>query len=135
LSEPKNGSLDWRPEPVKIGQKFKNTPTFPLCDVSPGEPQSQIKKNFLIETRRLSASVEGLNSSLAIAAGELWPKVPATAVAGADVKGRLIKTDKDADDRPSICSGGVGHGPPDFWLAPCLSPPALCLISRSSSFA
>jgi len=26
---------------------------------------------FLIETRRLAASVEGLNSSLAIAAGEL----------------------------------------------------------------
>ena len=40
----------------------------------PGEPQTQIKNNFLIETIRLAASVEGLNSSLAIAAGELWPK-------------------------------------------------------------
>ena len=26
--EPKNGSLDWRPGPVKVGQKFKNTPTL-----------------------------------------------------------------------------------------------------------
>jgi len=29
---------------------------------------------LLIECRRLSASVEGLNSCLAAAAGKLWPK-------------------------------------------------------------
>jgi len=29
----------------------------------------------LIETRQLSKSVEGLNNSVALAAGELWPKM------------------------------------------------------------
>ena len=29
---------------------------------------------FLMSTRRLAESVEGLNSSLALAAGDLWPK-------------------------------------------------------------
>jgi len=41
--------------------KCKSTPT---CDVPPREPQ--------IETGRLAESVEGLNSSLALTAGELW---------------------------------------------------------------
>jgi len=66
------GSLDWRPGPVKVGQKLKNTP---FCN-SPQEnykPKSK-KKKFLVEARRLAASVEGLDSSLAIVAGELWPK-------------------------------------------------------------
>jgi len=40
--EPKNGSLDWRPGPVKVGQK--KAP--PICDVPPGEPQTQIKIFF-----------------------------------------------------------------------------------------
>jgi len=40
----------------------------------PGEPQTKSKKMFLIETRRLAASVDGLSTSLAIVAGELWPK-------------------------------------------------------------
>jgi len=35
------GSLDWRPGPVKIGQKLKNTP---FCNLPPGELQTQIKK-------------------------------------------------------------------------------------------
>ena len=61
--------LDWRPGPVKVGQKTK---TPPLCEPLPGEPLSQIKKFlFITEPRRLAASVEGLNNSLAIAAGEL----------------------------------------------------------------
>jgi len=33
--------LDWRPEPVKVGQKFK---TPPLWEPLPGEPLTQIKK-------------------------------------------------------------------------------------------
>jgi len=54
----------------------KNPKTPPLCELLPGEPLTQIKKViFLIEPRRLSASVEGLNTSLAAAAGELWPKM------------------------------------------------------------
>jgi len=65
------GPLDWRPEPIKVGQK---TETPPLCEPRPGEPLTQIKKFFLIEPRSLAASVEGLNNSLAIAAGELRPK-------------------------------------------------------------
>jgi len=66
------GSLDWRPGLVKVGQKFKNPPTLrphPRRTLNPNQ-----KMFFLIETRRLAASVEGLNSSLATAAGELWPK-------------------------------------------------------------
>jgi len=61
------GPLDWRPGPVKFGQK-----TPPLSEPRPGEPLTKIKKKyFLIEPRRLAASVEGLNNSLAIAAGVL----------------------------------------------------------------
>ena len=62
------GPLDWRPRPVKIGQKNQ---TPPLCESLPGEPLTQIKIFFLIEPRNLAASVEGLNNSLATAAGEL----------------------------------------------------------------
>jgi len=53
---------------VKIGQKTENTPTL---RATPGEPLTPIKKFFLIEPRRLSESVEGLNAYLAVAAGEL----------------------------------------------------------------
>jgi len=38
------GPLDWRPGPVKVGQKNK---TPPLCELLPGEPLTQIKKFFL----------------------------------------------------------------------------------------
>jgi len=62
------GPLNWRPGPVKIGQKNKNTP---LCEPVLGEPSPKSKKCFLIEPRRLAASVEGLNNSLSIVAGEL----------------------------------------------------------------
>jgi len=58
------GSLDWRPEPVTVGQKVKNTPTL-------REPLTQII--LFIETRRLVESAEDLSSSLAESAGELWP--------------------------------------------------------------
>jgi len=49
----------------------KKTKKTPLCEPLPGEPLTQIKKSFLIEPRRLAASVEGLNTSLAAAGGEL----------------------------------------------------------------
>ena len=49
-------------------KKNENTPLF---EPVPGEPLAQNKKFFLFEPRRLAASVEGLNNSLAITAGEL----------------------------------------------------------------
>jgi len=52
----------------------KNLKTCPLCDVTKRKPHpNQII--FLIETRRLGESLEGLNSPLAIEAGELLPKM------------------------------------------------------------
>ena len=63
------GPLNWRPGPVKVGQKNENTLTL---RAHPRQtPYSNQKTFFLIEPRRLAASVEGLNNSLAIAAGEL----------------------------------------------------------------
>ena len=63
------GQWDWRPGRVKIGQKTENTPTL---QASPRRtPHPNQKMFFLIEPRRLSASVEGLNTSVAEAAGEL----------------------------------------------------------------
>jgi len=37
-------------------------------------PNPKLKKNFWLGTTRLAKSVEGFNTSLAAAAGELWPK-------------------------------------------------------------
>jgi len=68
----KNGSIDWGPGPGKGGQKNAKTPplvTFPSANAKP-----KTKKFFSMSTRRLGESVEGLNSSLALAAGDLWPK-------------------------------------------------------------
>jgi len=73
------GSWDWRPGPVKVGQKIKNAPILrtsprrtPILRTSPRRtPHPNQKSFFLIEPRRLPASVEGLNNSLAIVAGEL----------------------------------------------------------------
>jgi len=63
------GPWDWRPGRVKFGQKTENTPTL---RASPRRtPYPNQKTFFLIEPRRLSASVEGLNTSVAEAAGEL----------------------------------------------------------------
>ena len=63
------GTLDWRPGPVKVSQKKRNTPTL---RASPRQtPHPNQKFFFLIEPRSLATSVEGLNNSLAIAAGEL----------------------------------------------------------------
>ena len=54
--------------PSKLVQKHK---ILQLCESLPGEPLTQIKIKKKIEPRRLAASVEGLDNSLAIAAGEL----------------------------------------------------------------
>jgi len=57
---------------VKVAKKCKNTST---CDVPPSERQTKNEKIFFsMSTRRLAESVEGLNSSLALVAGDLWPK-------------------------------------------------------------
>jgi len=63
------GPWDWRPGPVKVGQKTESAPT---SRASPRRTPHPNQKIFLkIEPRSLPASVEGLNTSLAAAAGEL----------------------------------------------------------------
>ena len=54
----------------KAHQSWSKKENTPLCEPVPGEPLTKIKKYLLIKPRRLAASVEGLNNSLAIAAGE-----------------------------------------------------------------
>jgi len=49
----------------------KNSKNCLLCDVTKIKTHTQTKQFFLIETRRLAESVDGLNSSVAIATGEL----------------------------------------------------------------
>jgi len=57
---------------VKVAKKCKNTPT---CDAPPRKCQTKNKKNFFsMSTERLAESLKGLNSSLALAAGNLCPK-------------------------------------------------------------
>jgi len=60
---------DWRPGPVKVGQKNENTTTLRAHPRRTPHPNQNFF--FLIEPRRLSTSVEGLNTYLAVAAGEL----------------------------------------------------------------
>ena len=70
---------------AKAAKKNPKTPliaTFP-----PANAKSKTKKmSFSMSTRRLAESVEGLKSSLALAAGDLWPKMVAL-FARAVVKG------------------------------------------------
>jgi len=56
---------------VKVAKKMQK---LPICDVSPSKRQTKNKFFFSMSTRRLAESVGGLNSSLALAAGNLWPK-------------------------------------------------------------
>ena len=51
---------------VKVAKKMQNPPQR--------TPNQKCKKLFLMSTRRLAESVEGFNSSLALAASDLWPK-------------------------------------------------------------
>jgi len=68
----KNGSIGWGPGTGKGCQKNGKTPpfvTFPPANAKPNQ------KIFIwMSTRRLAESVEGLNSSLALADSDLWPK-------------------------------------------------------------
>ena len=57
-----------RPKVTKISK------TCPYCDVTSRKPPPKTKNVFFMSARRLAESVEGLNSSLALAAGNLWPK-------------------------------------------------------------
>ena len=65
----KNELIGWGLGPGKGGQKNAKTP--PLVMFPPGNAKPKTKKFF---TRRLVESVEVLNSSPALAAGNLWPK-------------------------------------------------------------
>jgi len=55
---------------VKVAKKMQKHPHWWRS------PQLTPKQNFflLMSTRRYAESVEGLNSFLALAAGDLWPK-------------------------------------------------------------
>jgi len=58
-----------QPKVIKISK------TCPHCDVTSSKPGTENKKLFFsISTRRLAESVEGLNSSLTLTTGDLWPK-------------------------------------------------------------
>jgi len=52
----------------------KNVKTPPLVSFPPANAKPNTKFFFSMSTTRLAESVEGLNSSLAPAAGDLWPK-------------------------------------------------------------
>jgi len=59
------------PRADSVIQKKKKLPT---CDVTNKKTNPKLNI-FLVETRRLPESVEGLNSSLALATGDLWPEM------------------------------------------------------------
>jgi len=66
----KNGSMGWGPGLAKGGQNFQNMPSL-WCHLQ----KTPTEKRFSsMSTRRLAESVEDSNSSLALAAGDLWPK-------------------------------------------------------------
>ena len=68
----KNGRMGWAQGQPKVAKKSKNTPT---CGSPPENPKPKTKIFFSISMRGLAESVEGcLNSSLALAAGDSWPK-------------------------------------------------------------
>jgi len=67
--------MGWGPGPSKGDQNFQNMPS--LLRHLQKTPTENEKRFFSMSTRRLAESVEGLNSSLALAAGDLcqkgWP--------------------------------------------------------------
>jgi len=65
----RNGSIGWGPG--KGVQKNAKTPPLVMFPPANAKPKTNI---FSMSTRRLAESVEGLNSSLALAAGDLWLK-------------------------------------------------------------
>jgi len=62
--------LDWRLGPGKVGHK--NAKTLPLVKPPKRTPNPKLKNFFSVEARRRAESVGGLNTSLGLAAGELW---------------------------------------------------------------
>ena len=65
--------MGWNSGPGKGGQKNAKIP--PLVTFPPANAKPKAKKIFFsMSSRRLAESVEGLNSSLTLAAGDLWPK-------------------------------------------------------------
>jgi len=69
----------------------KISKTCPHCDFTSRKPPTENEKSFLsISSRRLVESVDGLHSSLAQSAGELWSckdwKSPVEKVARAGLK-------------------------------------------------
>jgi len=63
--------MGWGPGPGKGGRKKSKTP--PRVAVPPANPKPKTKNVvFSISSRRLAESVDGLDSSLAQSAGELW---------------------------------------------------------------
>jgi len=61
--------MGWGPGPGKGGHKFENMPS--LWRYLQKTPNWKQKTIFLMSARRLAESIEGLNSSLALAAGDL----------------------------------------------------------------
>jgi len=61
--------MGWGPGLAKGDQNFQNMHR----DVTYRKPPPKTKNVFFMSTRRLAESVEGLNSSLALAACNLWP--------------------------------------------------------------
>ena len=70
--------MGWGSGPAKGDQNFQKMPSL-LCHLQE-TPIENKKRFFSMSTRRLAESVEGLNSSLALAAGNLWPKKGRTIV-------------------------------------------------------
>jgi len=63
------GPFDGRPGPDKVGHENAKTP--PLVTPPQENHKPKTEDFFWLGTTRLSESVEGLNTSLAAAAGEL----------------------------------------------------------------
>ena len=62
----------WVGGQVKVAKKMQKHPH--LWRSSSKRQTKNEKMFFSMSTRRLADSVEGLNSSLALAGGDLWPK-------------------------------------------------------------
>jgi len=69
---------------VKVAKKCKYIPT---CEVPPANAKPKTKIFFSMSTRRLAEFLEGLNSSLGLAAGFMAKKGRANILARAVVKG------------------------------------------------
>ena len=66
------GPFDGRQGPGKTGHKNAKIP--PLGTSPQENPKPKTENFFWLEHRTVAESVEGLNTSLAAAASELWPK-------------------------------------------------------------